>query len=144
MSSVVSVDQGRRGFILLLPLIFLLILSSCQKEAPLDDHHHDDGTLFEKVHLHGIVQHHDRIITDADIYFEPGATSFPGKSSTEYSQHIHGSEDGTFVIDQIEAGIYYFYAIGWDAALRDTVYGGIPVFISGDSSSQQILIPVTE
>ncbi len=117
-----------------LPMILMVVLmASCKKEGI-----GGDATI------EGHVMHHSVHIPNATVYIKYGEKEFPGSSTGAYDASTTASSgDGHFEFEELVAGDYYLYAVGYDSAISEAVFGGIPVTIKKNSTTE-VMLPVVE
>ena len=99
----------------LLSLIFLIVfLGSCKKEG-----------IGGNATLSGHVMHHAVNIPNATVYLKYGAKEFPGASTDVY--------DASTIA----------YGVGYDSAISQAVFGGIPVNLK-KNATLEVTLPVVE
>lgn len=99
---------------------------------------------YDHVDLMGSVLHHDRAIPGAKVYLKKGATAFPGSDVSVYDQSTEAGTDAGYHFHELEPDKYYLYAEGWDDGINDSVFGGVPIEISGEEEMEETDVPVTE
>ena len=115
----------------------LMGLSSCEKEEEVNG--------LNKGVIMGHVQHHGQNIPLATVYIRHGVTEFPGVDPSAYDDSmVASSTDGHFHFENLAKGSYYLYATGFDSAVIDSVFGGVPVEITTHDETVEIDVPVTE
>jgi hypothetical protein len=113
--------------------IFVLSLFGCKKNQ-----------LGGKSNIKGKVMHHEQAIPFARVYIKYNATEFPGEDVSVYNTYIDADLNGNFLIEHIYHGQYYFYAVGYDAAIAETVKGGIALKVKMFKEVTGFVVPVTE
>lgn len=120
-----------------LKYIFLLICAlsflGCKKNQ-----------LGGKSNIKGKVVHHDQAIPNARVYIKFNATEFPGTDPASYDTYIDADHNGNFEIEKIYRGSYYFYGVGYDAAISQPVKGGIALKVKMLKEITGFQVPVTE
>ncbi|GEM_PF-726922 len=145
--NLLAKPEGRTWSFPLLLIMCLMVSVSCQKDedpVPVPQPADPGDSFHDHVHIHGMVMHHSRAIPMADVYYKMGEKDFPGSSPDDYDAHVQADSTGAFHLDDLPTGNYYFYGTGWDAAINDSVFGGIPTHILGDSATTHVHVPVTE
>ncbi len=97
-----------------------------------------------KSNIKGKVMHHDTPIPFARVYIKFNASEFPGADVGVYNTFIDADHNGNFLIEKIYHGQYYFYAVGTDATISQTVKGGIPLKVKMLKEITGFEVPVTE
>jgi len=97
-----------------------------------------------KSNIKGKVMHHDTPIPFARVYIKFNASEFPGADVSAYNTFIDADHNGNFLIEKIYHGQYYFYAVGTDATISQTVKGGIPLKVKMLKEITGFEVPVTE
>jgi hypothetical protein len=98
-----------------------------------------------KVEVACFPQHHEKAIKGATVYVKFNAKDFPGTDITKYDLAVAGEENEDHVhVEDLKKGSYYFYAVGYDSTISQTVYGGILIKIKEKSGEIDLDIPVTE
>ena len=97
-----------------------------------------------KSNIKGKVMHHDQAIPFARVYIKFNATEFPGADVSAYNTFIDADHNGNFLIEKIYHGQYYFYAVGTDPTISQTVKGGIPLKVKMLKEITGFEVPVTE
>jgi len=97
-----------------------------------------------KSNIKGKVMHHDTPIPFARVYIKFNASEFPGADVNAYKPFIDADHNGNFLIEKIYHGQYYFYAVGTDATISQTVKGGIPLKVKMLKEITGFEVPVTE
>ncbi len=113
-------------------LFLLLAFSSCRKE----------GTG-GKSGIKGYVKHHNNIIPNSVVYIKYGATEFPGADATLYDASATADANGFYQFSDLRKGDYYLYGLGYDAAISETVRGGLAVKLKYNKTTE-VNLPVTE
>ncbi len=90
------------------------------------------------------VKHHGLVIPNATVYIKYNATEFPGENTSLYDDYKTAGLDGKVKFDGLKRGDYYFYGIGFDTTINQTVIGGVPVQLLQKAGEKLIDIPVTE
>lgn len=116
-------------------LLFLGInFLSCKKEG-----------LGGKANVQGKVLHHETPIPGATVLIKYGAKEMPGTNPTDYDQSVTASlVDATYKFENLRAGKYFIYSIGFDSTIMEAVKGGIPVTIKSKKETLNKDVPVTE
>jgi hypothetical protein len=112
----------------------IVILTGCTKNAGLGG----DNTIV------ATAKHHGLIISNATIYIKYNAKEFPGESTAVYDDYKTAGANGQVKFEGLKRGDYYFYGIGFDSTINQTVVGGIPVQLLQKSGEKIIDVPVTE
>jgi len=122
--------------------LFILSVTGCKKE----DKQQDDGSddKYDHIDLSGTVMHHDRPIPQARVYLKKNTTIFPGGNPGLYDFSTEADGDANFHFHGLEPASYYLYGEGWDTGINDSVFGGVPVTVTGTSQTQRSNVPVTE
>jgi uncharacterized GH25 family protein len=97
-----------------------------------------------KSNIKGRVVHHDTPIPNARVYIKFNATEFPGTDISLYNTYIDADHNGNFLIEHIYHGKYYFYAVGYDPAISQTVTGGVALKVKMLKEITGFEVPVTE
>ncbi len=97
-----------------------------------------------KSNIKGKVMHHSQAIPYARVYIKYNATDFPGADVSVYNTYIDADHNGNFLIEKIYHGQYYFYAVGTDITISQTVKGGIPLKVKMLKEITGFEIPVVE
>lgn len=119
--------------------LMFLSIAGCDKEDE-----QPNGRDHERVELSGTVLHHDRPIAFARVYLKQNTSAFPGRNPGLYDINAEADGDANFHFHNLAPASYYLYGEGWDAGINDSVYGGIPITITGTSQTQRSNVPVTE
>ena len=92
--------------------------------------------------------HHSRPIKGCDLYIKYNATEFPGEDTSLYDYHVTApGNSAVAVIDSLNCGNYYLYAIGIDSLLDPSGWlckGGLPFSTDKKSGSVSINVYITE
>lgn len=120
----------RNSTIIFFALTFIVGLLSCEKKG--------------KAEIFGTVAHHEAIIPHAMVYIKLGTNVFPGEDLSQYDFSVEASHHATYSFTELQTGLAYVYAVGWDEAISDSVFGGIPFEISEKKQVLEVNIPVTE
>lgn len=123
-------------------LLFFFSAIGCKKEDKQPDN--DKDHKYDHVELSGSVLHHDRPISFARVFIKKGTSTFPGKNHDLYDNEMETGSDANFHFHDLVPASYYIYSEGWDSTISDSVFGGIPLTITGKSETQQMNVPVTE
>ncbi len=113
--------------------IFALSLFGCKKNQ-----------LGGKSNIKGKVLHHSQAIPYARVYIKYNATEFPGADVSVYDTFIDADQNGNFLISHIYHGNYYFYAVGTDVTISQTVKGGVALKVKMLKEVTGFEVPVTE
>ena len=97
-----------------------------------------------KSNIKGKVMHHEQAIPFARVYIKYNATEFPGEDVSVYNTYIDADHNGNFLIEHIYHGQYYFYAVGYDGTIAETVKGGIALKVKMFKEVTGFEVPVTE
>ena len=103
----------------------------------------DDPGLGGESSVSGKVVHHDDPIPNALVFIKFGAKEFPGSDSTVYDLSVIADQNGDYSITGLKKGDYYLYGTGFDAAINQAVFGGIPISL-GKKEDLSSDLPVTE
>lgn len=122
-------------------ILFLLILLanfiSCKRDEKC-----------ETATLTGMVKHHAKLIPSAKAYIKKGSRNAPAdaRNPASYDKSVQAGTDAVYVLGDLETGDYYLFATGYDDAIADSVFGGIPLTIECKDTKQTINsdIPVVE
>lgn len=137
----------------LVPLSFLMIfflvsLYSCKPEK--DDKPVDlcaEGRTGE-LQLSATMIHHTRPIKGCKLFIKYNATEFPGEDTSLYDFHVTAPNNSAVaVIDSLNCGNYYLYAVGIDSLLDPSGWlckGGLPFSTDKKSGSVSINVYITE
>lgn len=112
----------------------IILFTSCSKNA---------GTGGKNT-IVATVKHHGLIIPNATVYIKYDATEFPGSNTSLYDDYKTAGMDGKVKFENLKRGDYYFFGIGFDTTINQTVIGGIPVQLLQKSGEKLIDVPVTE
>lgn len=119
---------------LLFLLAFSFFISSCTKEGL-----GGDNTVI------AYPKHHNTPIKGATVYVKFDAIDFPGAASSNYDATFIGEPNEDHVhIEELKKGDYYFYAVGFDSTIMQTVVGGLHVDLKDKSGETTVDIAVTE
>lgn len=110
-----------------------LAFGSCKRN---DSHEH--------VELNGSVLHHERAIPNAKVYLKKDAVKFPGTDLSQYEFSTEANDEAAYHFHELEPASYYLYAEGWDDGINDSVFGGVPIEITGEDEIEMADVPVTE
>lgn len=91
--------------------------------------------------------HHSKQIPGAIVYVKCNATELPGTTPSDYdTKFTSAPADLSIKCTGLKCGDYYFYCVGYDSAIMQTVNGGMNVKIkySDRKSSSDINMAVTE
>ncbi len=113
--------------------IFAISLFGCKKNQ-----------LGGKSNIKGKVMHHEQAIPYARVYIKFNATEFPGEDVSVYNTFIDADLNGNFLISNIYHGKYYFYAVGYDETISETVKGGVALKVKMLKEVTGFVVPVTE
>lgn len=111
----------------------LCLFISCGKEGP-------GG----KAAIVGTVKHHSATIPGAVAYIKYGTTESPGTNVTYYDANVTADAQAHYEFPDLKRGDYYVFAVGFDSAIAQPVYGGIPVEIKSKTETVTADVPVTE
>jgi hypothetical protein len=123
----------------LICLMFVFVVSNCKKAG-------SGG----KAEVAVFVKHHERLIPAAMVYVKYNAKEFPGADVSKYDLSAVcgniGEARGHTHIKDLRYGYYYFYSVGYDSAISQTVTGGIALHIKYSERKKEIDldVPVTE
>lgn len=121
---------------ILLMVFGISILTSCKK-----------NDLGGDATVAAIIKHHDEKIYGATLYIKFGTKSKPTSPTSDYDLKLIGDADENHIhVEGLRYGKYYFYAVGYDSTINQTVIGGVPVEIkySERKSEIDVNVPVTE
>lgn len=93
------------------------------------------------------VKHHYWAIPQCTVYMKKNCSTFPGKSPSNYDSFQTADNSGLIHVEGLANGSYFFYAIGWDVNVADTVWGYNSVIINnkpGEVKNYELSIPVSE
>lgn len=118
-----------------LVMLLCIVLVSCKKNGT-------GGNAFVLAKS----THHDKLIPYATIYIKYGAKDFPGTSTSNYSNSITTGADGIVRFSDLRYGDYYFYSVGFDSSIMQSVTGGDHLQIKWSDRKKTIsfIVPVTE
>jgi hypothetical protein len=90
-------------------------------------------------------EHHGDPIMGATVYIKFDTKEQPGDqpSDYDYTQTASINEDHIHV-EGMKPGKYYFYCVGYDSTISQTVKGGIPLTVKSKSGETMVTVPVTE
>jgi hypothetical protein len=120
----------KKYLILILAITFI---TSCTKEGPRG-----------KGAIEGIVKHHADPIPGAVVYIKYGAKEFPGTDVTHYDDNVTSDANAKYLFSDLKKGDYYLFAIGFDSAIAEIVFGGVPVEIKNKTETVNADVPVVE
>lgn len=118
---------------ILLATLLLAAITSCKKE----------GTG-GKASVTGRILHHSLPIPNATVYIKYGAQEFPGTDPSAYDANVTAGSDGKYSFAGLRKGNYYLFSMGYDAAISQTVRGGIPIRMQSKTENLTSDIPVVE
>lgn len=94
-------------------------------------------------------KHHSKYIDSCTVYLKYNTLDLPSAifDASKYDENAKCIKinDSVAVANftSLKKGNYYMYAVGWDKNITDTVVGGKPLTITGDST-YHITLSVTE
>lgn len=97
-----------------------------------------------KSNIKGKVQHHGKDIPFARVYIKFNAKEFPGSNVSLYDTYVDADKNGSILIEHIYHGNYYFYAVGYDDAISQTVVGGVYLKVKMLKEHTGFVVPVSE
>ncbi len=118
----------------LLVTTLIILFTSCSKNA---------GTGGNNT-IVATVKHHGLVIPNATVYIKYNATEFPGENTSVYDDYKTAGSDGKVKFEGLKRGDYYFFGIGFDSTINQTVIGGVPVQLLQKAGEKLIDVPVTE
>jgi hypothetical protein len=122
--------------------LFLLILNcvvSCNKAGTGGD-----------AEVSATIMHHERAIPGATLYVKFNAKDFPGEDVSKYDivqvTGTAGHSIGHTHVKDLKQGYYFFYGVGYDSSIQQTVTGGVGIHIKYSQRKKEIdlTVPVTE
>ncbi len=119
----------RVGFVLISLSISML---ACTKEG-------FDGNAT----ITGTVAHHGLAISDAIVYIKFGAKELPGTLESDFDASVVANTQGVYQFENLKAGDYYMYGVGFDTQIDTIVRGGIYVNLA-KSEEKTVPLAVTE
>jgi hypothetical protein len=121
----------------ILLILMLFAFTACKKNGP-----GGNNTIA------AFPKHHGQTIPNAVVYIKYGATELPGVKPSDFDDSKIATKEGTTDahahFEGLLKGNYYIYSVGYDAAVKATVVGGVAVKITSKSGEQDVEIPVTE
>lgn len=114
-------------------LLFCLTWISCTKEG-----------LDGKFIISGTAMHHSEIIANTKVWVAFGASEFPGKVRENYDLEIQADLNGRFSVENLKKGNYYFYGMGYDSLIQDSVFGGMRIAVNKNNAEVDFTLAVTE
>ncbi|MCC7302360.1 MAG: hypothetical protein IT233_06940 [Bacteroidia bacterium] len=124
----------------LLVVILLLPFLSCRKEKTPE-------LIVSELRVHAEVIHHTYAIPYSRVYLKSGTTVWPGNSPSFYETSLITDAGGRVTFAGLSGGKYVFWAVGYDAAVADSVSGYMVISSSLDPGEQKevnLIIPVSE
>lgn len=83
--------------------------------------------------------HHGKQIKGATVYVKFNATDMPSNPTSNYNMVVVGDTDEEHVhIEGLRYGKYYFYVVGFDPEINETVVGGAPLTIKWKDRKEDI------
>jgi len=129
-------------------LTLVVFFSSCkdeEDEQPVDLC--DEGRTGQLV-ISATMIHHTRPIKGCDLYIKYNATEFPGEDTSLYDYHVTApGNSAVAVVDSLNCGNYYLYAVGIDSLLDPSGWlckGGLPFSTDQKSGSVSLNVYITE
>lgn len=125
----------------------LLLWASCGDD---DDDNKDNCTEGRTGQLTLVTKmiHHTRPINGCTVYIKYGAKEFPGEDPSRYDYSVIASNDTSIaIIDSLNCGDYYIYAVGIDSLLDPVNWvckGGIPFSTSSKQGTVNLNVFITE
>ena len=136
---LIRVDHAMKKLVFI--LLMVIIGSSCRKTAP------SGGVVAGGAEVDGQVMHHSWSIPQCKVYIKPNCSSFPGHSPSLYDSFKIADNSGIVQFDKLGNGTYFFYAIGYDINVADTVWGYNTIYINnrpGEVKNYELTVPVSE
>ena len=130
-----------RKLTLFAAIITMIFTTTCKKEGEPTCNAGTGGNISLVIHP----AHHGNPIPGATAYIEFNTQSNAGATSN-YDLTVHGeaSEDHIHV-NGLRCGDYFIYCVGYDSAINQQVFGGIPFVIKPNQSGEiDVHVPVTE
>ncbi len=124
--------MSKRHFLAIFVLAFLF---SCKN--------YDEG-FGGDAQVSGSIKHHSTLIPNAWVWIKFGSKELPGTDSTLFDAYGQADSTGNYSVTGLTPGNYYFYGSGWDPAIAQAVFGGLPVFIEDEDDALSINLAVTE
>jgi hypothetical protein len=100
-----------------------------------------------KATLVAMPEHHGKTIYGATAYIKFGTKEAPTEPTKNYDLKLVGEPKEDHVhIEEMRQGSYYMYVTGYDSAIKQVVFGGVPVNISYGQRKKEIdlKVPVSE
>lgn len=100
-------------------IAFIITFNACKK-----------NTTGGKTKISVFPAHHGKAIKGATVYVKFKTTDMPSNPTSNYDLKVVGEEDEEHVhVDGLRPGTYYFYVVGFDTDINETVVGGAPLTI---------------
>jgi len=145
---------------LLLSIVSLIVFSSCKKKIKgctdsdsisfEADAEEDDGSCSYagsggNITLFAFPKHHGKDTRPYRAYLKFNTQDAPGSNLALYDLTIAADTMQNFIkIDNLKAGKYYIYLTGFDTAINQGVFGGIPLSLNPSSGQLNLDVPVVE
>ncbi len=121
-------------FVVLIFCSGVLTITSCGPEGGIGG---DSSIVFT-------AKHHDDLIPFCKVFIKYDTQSFPGVDTTAYDDMITTDNSAAGSFTDLKKGNYYLYGVGYDSAIAEPMYGGIPVSIKKSGEVVTTSVPVTE
>ena len=124
--------------------VFIFTATSCKKKNETTT---GSAVISGDATVIGQVMHHTWSVPNCKVYIKKNCSSFPGRSPSLYNSYLTADGSGYISFDKLANGNYFFYAVGYDPAMIDTVWGYNSVVINnkpGETKEYDLIIPVSE
>ena len=128
--------------------IFLLLMMSalfiaCKKNETSGS----GGVITGDARIEAQVMHHYWTVPNCKVYIKKNCATFPGRSPSLYDSFQTADNSGNVQFDKLGNATYFLYAVGWDPAMQDTVWGYQSVIVNnkpGETKDYSVTVPVSE
>ncbi len=125
--------------------ISILFTASCKEDKKKDNC--PEGRTGQ-LKIIATMVHHTRPIKGCSVFVKYNATEFPGTDTSKYDYRVKaGNDTAVAVIDSLNCGSYYIYAVGIDSLLDPAnwiVKGGLPYSTSNKTGTVNLNVYITE
>jgi hypothetical protein len=90
-------------------------------------------------------QHHGAEVRPYAAYLKFNTPEYPGANASDYDLQIQADTTENHIeLENLKCGNYYIYMVGYDTAISDSVFGGIPFSTEQTSGEVNLNVPVVE